>query len=273
MHGKRRKPSPPLDVYIDGLYYLDSPVLYPDLKLLLMPSPHWMVNLGDAFYVHQPGQREAAVTCAESWWWGLSRSYQLIDCPPHIRLFGVQFKPEGAYPFLGLPLAELHDQAVPLDALWGRSCAVAIREQLCAAPNVQAGFALLESWLLVRLGETPQHLDTVRYAISEIAQERGLLSIRGLSETIGISHNHLSSLFRRLVGVSPKALARFHRFAYALHLADHAPAINWTHIAHEAGFYDQAHFNRDFSALIGYTPSGYLHERCLLHIETPEYAT
>ena len=34
-------------------------------------------------------------------------------------------------------------------------------------------------------------------------------------------------------------------------------AVSWTTLAQELGYYDQAHFGRDFRALVGQSPSEY----------------
>jgi AraC-like DNA-binding protein len=37
--------------------------------------------------------------------------------------------------------------------------------------------------------------------------------------------------------------------------------MNWTAVAHECGFHDQAHFNREFKRFTGVTPSEFLARR------------
>jgi hypothetical protein len=70
-----------------------------------------------------------------------------------MQLINVSFKLGEAYPFLQLPVSELHNQIEPLDAMWGQSAA-SIREQVYAAPTPQARVALVERLLLARLRET-----------------------------------------------------------------------------------------------------------------------
>jgi AraC-like DNA-binding protein len=264
----RHIPSPPLNLYIDDLYYIDGPASYQRLKVFPMPSLHLMVNFGHTFQVHLSDAVESFATCTESWWVGLWSTYHIVEWPTNIQFFGVHFKPGGAYPFLQLPLSELHNQVVSLDAIWGQYAAE-IRERLYAAPTIQAGFALLERLLLARLCEAPNGLDIVQYAIAEIARHHGAQSIRALSEYVGISQNYLGAQFKRMVGVSPKELARFYRFAHVLRSIDPAQLVDWTLIAHQACFYDQSHFNKDFVAFTGYSPTDYLQLRRRLYAENP----
>jgi methylphosphotriester-DNA--protein-cysteine methyltransferase len=52
----------------------------------------------------------------------------------------------------------------------------------------------------------------VQHALGEITRHRGVLSIRKLSEQLGISQNHLNAQFKRTIGISPKEFARLSRF-------------------------------------------------------------
>jgi AraC-like DNA-binding protein len=264
-------PSPPLSAYIDDLYYLDGPASYPRQKVLPVASSNLMINLGRSFDVYKPGQTRPFVTCAESWWVGIWSTYHSVDWPQHVQFFGVHFRPEGAFPFLQIPLSELNGEVVPLDAIWG-SYAREIRERLHAAPTIQGGFAVLEQLLLARLREAPHALDVVQHALTEIAEQQGALSIRALSDHIGISQNHLSTQFKRLIGIPPKEVARFYRFANVLRLIRSAQALDLTRIAHQSQYYDQSHFNKDFLAFTGYSPTEYIQLRSRVEEENPEHA-
>src|SRR5262245_54883734 len=253
-------PSPPLNAYIADLYYLDGPTAYPRQKVLPFASSNLMINLGRSFDVYAPDQATPFITCTDSWWVGIWGTYHSVDWPPNVRFFGVHFKPSGAYPFLGLPLSEMSGQVVPLDALWGR-CAAEIRERLYAATSIEAGFVLIEQLLLARLCEAPSRLDVVQYAIDEIDHRHGALSIRALSDQVGISQNHLRTQFNQLVGIPPKEVARFYRFAHVLRLIDLAQPVDLTLIAHQSRFYDQPHFNKEFASFTGYSPGEYVQLR------------
>jgi AraC-like DNA-binding protein len=267
----RRIPAPPLNAYIHDLYYIDGVSPYSRLKVSPDAMLHLMVNLGQPFDVYAANQATPFATCSESWWIGLWSQYWVVDWSKPVRFYGVHFKPAGVYPFLCLPLSELHNQIVPVDALWGQ-LAAEIRERLYDAPTPQAGLVLLEQMLLERLAEAPHGLDVVQYGIGQIARQHGALSIRGLSDHIGISENHLGTLFKRMVGVPAKELARFYRFGHVIYSLDPAQPVDWTQIAQQAHFYDLSHLNKEFVEFTGHNPTDYLRLRRRFYDENPGHA-
>ena len=78
------------------------------------------------------------------------------------------------------------------------------------------------------------------------------MAIGDLSVAAGVSSTNLAQRFKELIGVTPKRLARTHRFAAAVF------AIN---PAGGAGYFDQAHFDHEFRAFTGLTPTRYVEVR------------
>ena len=265
-------PSPPLDAFIHRLYYANHTLPYEREKVLPMPWVELKVNFGDAFQAYDADSAQPFATCTESWVTGLWSEPHIVDRPATVQRIGVTFKLGGAYPFLGIPLCELHNQIVALEAIWG-SFAAEIRERLYAAPTIQARFALFEELLLARLGEAPYWQKAVQYAIERIASQHGALSIRALSDEIGMSQKHLIEQFKLMIGGTPKELARLYRFVHLLRGIDLAHPVNWTSVAHESLFYDQSHFNREFEAFTGHNPTDYLGLRRRVHSEKPGHVS
>jgi AraC-like DNA-binding protein len=262
----RHIPSPPLNQYIDYFYYLDGMMAFPHEKILPMPILDLKINLGGTFKVYEADSTTRFETFTDSWWVGLYSTYHNLHWPMDMRFFGIRIKPDGAYPFSQFPLSEIHNRVVPLDAIWG-CLAAEIREQLLAAPTIEAGFFRLEQFLLDRLCHPPHGQNVVQHAIAQMEKNHGRVSIHALSEQIGISQNHLTTHFKRLVGVTPKEFARLIRFEYVLHSIDPVKPVNWARIAHRCGYYDQAHFNKDFMAYTGHNPTDYLPLRRLAYTE------
>jgi len=264
-------PAPPLNAYIDDLYYVDGRIPYPREKIMPGSQLDLKINFGGAIQAYAADHAQPFATCSDSWWVGLWSAYHVVDWPLDIQFFGVSFKAGGAYPFLQLPLSELHNHVVSLDAIWGHFAAE-IRERLYAAPTIQARFARLEQCLLARLCEAPSGLNAVQYALAQIARQHGALSIRALSDQIGVSQNHLSTQFKRLVGGTPKELTRLYRFERTLRSIDPTQPVDWTRVAHQSLYYDQSHFNKDFVAITGHNPTEYLRLRRRVHAENPQHA-
>jgi transcriptional regulator GlxA family with amidase domain len=63
--------------------------------------------------------------------------------------------------------------------------------------------------------------------------------------------------FREQVGLTPKRYGRVHRLQRTLKALPQDAEVDWSRVAVEQGYYDQAHLINDFRALSGITPTGY----------------
>jgi AraC-like DNA-binding protein len=261
----RHIPSSPLNRYIEHLYYLEGDMPFPDEQILPIPTLDLKINLCSPIRLYKADQTDYQ-SLTQSWLTGLYSIPHRINWPTDMRLYGVRFKPSGVYPFLRRPMSELYNQVVPLETVWG-CFASELRERLQATPNIEAGFILFEHLLFTRLNEEPHHQTIVDYSLAQIARYHGALSVRKLSDHIGVSQNHLGTQFKRIVGTSTKEMARLYRFEYVLKSIASSHTIDWTQIAQESGYYDQSHLNKDFVAFTGHSPTDYLHLRRLVYRE------
>lgn len=101
----------------------------------------------------------------------------------------------------------------------------------------------------------------VMFSARKVYNQSGIQPISEISNQIGYSRRRLSDLFRETVGTSPKLYSRIQRFQQALKLIRKGSKPDLSQIAHLSGYYDQAHFNRDFRALSGITPTEYLDKK------------
>ena len=254
-----RVPRSPLDGVIDDLYYLEGTVPYARLTLPAAPVGLLVVNLGAAFHVRGGGDGamgEYADGCVvtvptRAWDFGY---------PPQTRSVGVHFKPWGLAPFLAMPAAELCDRPVTVEQVWGRSAVAELRDRLVAAGRPDEMLTVLEEELMRRFCETAG-LGLVRHTSNVIAATGGAGAVGGLSEAVGVSSTHLAQRFKEVIGVTPKRLARTHRFAATVLSINPAEPIDWSDLAAGAGYFDQAHFGHEFQAFTGLTPTRYIEVR------------
>ena len=85
-------------------------------------------------------------------------------------------------------------------------------------------------------------------------------STEELAARYRLTPRHLRRLFEIHVGYGPKALARVFRLQRTLFLAASSHLV-FSDLALAAGYSDQSHMNREFSALCSERPSDVLHRR------------
>jgi AraC-like DNA-binding protein len=174
----------------------------------------------------------------------------------------IHFRPGRALPFLGIPMGELENSCVGLADLLGRE-GTALHEQLVVSASASERVALLESFLLNRL------------QIHDLEPHRGVAAVLGAmardpsmrvsqaQRLTGLSPKRLSAAFRAEVGIPPKAYQRVRRLQAALRRLDAAPTLGAT-VAADLGYFDQAHFVREFRSFTSMTPTQYVQRRSWL---------
>ncbi|MER7176639.1 helix-turn-helix domain-containing protein [Streptomyces mesophilus] len=254
-----RLPRPPLDGLIDDLYYLEGASPYARLTLPPMPGAFLIVNLGAPFRIRAGTDSQAAEYTDGCVVTPPTRALE-FGYPLWTRSVGVHFKPWGLAPFMPMPAAELCDRPVTVEQVWGRPAMAELRDRLATAGGPHTMLTLLEEELMRRLCET-DGLELVRHTSSVIAATSGAVPIGDLTLAAGVSSTHLAQRFKELVGVTPKRLARTHRFTATVFAIDPAGPVDWSGLAGRAGYFDQAHFNHEFRAFTGLTPTKYVEVR------------
>jgi AraC-like DNA-binding protein len=205
-----------------------------------------------------PGQTVTVILNAGTGFGGLPRSFAagltdtcgVIDQGGEIECVDLKLTPLGAYTLLGAPMDELTNTVVDLDDLLPHA------GRLAEAPTWSKRFALLDELLLDRAEHGPRPAGEAAWVYRRLAESHGAVPIGALAAEVGWSRRHLVTKFRQQVGLPPKTLARIMRFQHLL--SSLTAQANWTRLADECGYYDQAHLNRDFREFAGTTPTDYL---------------
>jgi AraC-like DNA-binding protein len=169
----------------------------------------------------------------------------------------VELSDAGAVTLFG-DVSDLRDATIPIDqALGGQG--ERLVDQLSDAPAWEARFALLDGFFAAFAARSvsPQ----VSWLRRELVATGGQARVEPLMDETGWSRRLVTERFRRQFGVSPKTYARIVRFRRTLGMVGRVGRERTlADVATECGYYDQSHFNRDFTALAGCTPSVYLAE-------------
>jgi len=172
------------------------------------------------------------------------------------RVLGVRFRPGGFRGVLGKPVATITDRVIPLSTVYEFDVAAAEAEVLGATGDLGM-VAVAERLLRTRTPETDDTVDLVHGIIDRIASDRTLNRVDELAAQVKLGERALQRLFNDYVGISPKWVIRRSRLQDAAARLANAEDVNLTHLAADLGYSDQAHFTRDFKALVGRSPSDY----------------
>jgi AraC-like DNA-binding protein len=170
----------------------------------------------------------------------------------------VHFKPWGLSAFVDMPSSELRDRWLPIDTVW-ESSSDRLRDRIAGAASTGEMLRIVESELRSRLVPGPSRgFGLVNYAAARLAASWGAVPVGALTDGAGVSGNHLAAQFKSHVGVTPKRVARIYRFARLILSVDATVPVDWSQLATAAGYFDQAHFSREFKEFTGHTPTAYL---------------
>lgn len=201
----------------------------------------------------------AYTTFKKSWISGMKTEYILIDASVS-SMIGVHFRPGGAYPFFNFPISELNNMTVEVDCLWNSEIH-GIRDAILNTTSIEDKFGILEKHFLQKGKQKLEPNVLVGYAIDQLQKSPQVWTIEQLTRKVGITQKHLISLFKKYAGLSPKLFARISKFQKVIQLVEKGQKMSWTSLAYECGYYDQAHFIKEFQAFSGINPSSYLAER------------
>jgi AraC-like DNA-binding protein len=186
---------------------------------------------------------------------GLRDSYRLFKNPANIGTLLVFFKEAGASVFFKQPVHEFFRKSISLDNFMLRSELLILKEQINEVKTDIGRINVVEQFLISRMNNTVQD-NLVLSALALIHKSKGNIRIKELMKELHVSQSPLEKRFRQVVGASPKKFASIIRLKHAIQNYD--PQNSLTDLGYEAGFYDQAHFIKEFKNFTGESPENFL---------------
>ena len=168
----------------------------------------------------------------------------------------VRFTPQGAT-CLGVPASDLTGGSLALADLLPPASIRRLHEQVAEAPTSRERIAAVEQFLL----RLPYEEDPLVARSLELIEsgDGSAPFVASLARTLELSERQLERRFLQRIGLTPKRYAALRRFERAVASASSASSL--TDLALDAGYYDQAHFIREFRRLTGGTPGAVLGRR------------
>lgn len=176
------------------------------------------------------------------------------------RCFGVKFRPGGFGAWTGHQISDWTDRIEPLGSIIGGQVQPLLDALLpCEGEDGRA--AIMDQFLLDRLPAPDSGYDRVIAIIADLVADTSLVQVEQVATRHDLSVRTLQRLFRRYVGVGPKWVLQRHRLHDAVAMIDAGEYDDLAGLAATLGWFDQAHFTRDFTDLVGVPPGTYATRR------------
>ena len=253
------KPSPALRTWIDFYWICED--YHPLHKLeYKLPDPHtsWIITLRqDRIRIYGHGTTDRYELMPGAIIAGPKTSRYWLDTECQNACLGIEFKPGGAYPFLGSRMFELQDSDMPLQEAIRHPDTASLRCELAELSAPMERFRRVEQFLTDCLAgriDNPGGHPAVSAGLQALAGNPGAALVRELAEKANLSTERFIQLFKRETGLTPKQYAGVVRFQRAVQHLRQNPGGDGLETALACGYYDQSHFNRDFRLRSGMTP-------------------
>ena len=172
-------------------------------------------------------------------------------------IFAVKFTPAGFYPLLRAPVSTLAGSVVGVRQMLA-GAGVELARAVLAAETDPARFTIVEEFLRERF-EHEDRDEVVRVAnlVYSVVNDRSIVKVDDLAGRAGEKRRTLERMFAKYVGVSPKWVIQRYRLHEAADQLAAGGEVNQAALALGLGYSDQAHFVRDFKAVVGIPPAAY----------------
>ena len=172
-----------------------------------------------------------------------------------VRIVGVRFHLGGLAPFTRVRVAAWSGQTPSPERVFGDETRE-LERALRAEPDLAASGQMLDEFFLARL-RLDRAQAAFERALSALVAGDGRAPVSLLAEVAASSPRQIERLFSRGLGFPPKTVGRVLRFQSSLRQLMSDPGVSLGEVAAAAGYFDQAHFVRDFRIFSGGVPRGY----------------
>ncbi len=181
---------------------------------------------------------------------GVMENAELVPIPINMELLGIRFKPGVLSYILNTDMSNLTNKMTDLSEINNRSLK---HFKIDVNNDDRLIISLIESRLKEIISEdiiTDNFLETIEKIYDDPA-----ISINELSVFSNLSIKQLERVFKFRIGLTPKKFARISRFHKAHMQISKKGLEDLISIALSSGYFDQAHFNREYKKLVGCNPS------------------
>ena len=255
MSFKRISPSAALNGLIECYWIAENsdPAVVPE-KIIPDGFPEMIFHYGDPYRICLSGKWEVQ---SRNLYAGQITKYFYLENTGRTGVIGVKLKPTAITHLYNQSSNDYTDKVVDLSEI-AEPTLDRLGRDLQGVTDSAERIALLTDYFLAL---APRYEDSpADKAVQLIVAGKGMISITDLCSQLYVTERQLERMFKRYIGLAPKFYCRIIRFNHIFHCIEEGTS-SWSDVVHNAGYYDQSHFIRNFKAFTGEEPSAYLFEK------------
>jgi AraC-like DNA-binding protein len=172
------------------------------------------------------------------------------------RVFGVKFRPGGFRPFYRAPVSDLADRVIPANRVFGKDLK-RLEETVLSSCKEDDKVQAANAFFHARKPQPDPELALAGQFVDCILQKPEIRTVDDLVRTTGMGKRSLQRLFSEYIGISPKWAIRRYRLHELIEKFNSGGKLDWSQLALDLGYFDQAHLINDFKSIVGYSPTEY----------------
>jgi AraC-like DNA-binding protein len=177
-----------------------------------------------------------------------------ISCRGKFSAVGVSFQPHALRSVFGIDAHEFTHTGFDFNVVQNRNH-INLSEQIANAQSTEGKIKMLSDYLSYQhRNNDRQTEEIIKYAVAQIIQSKGNLSLKALQQKLQMSERNLERKFNQAIGISPKLFSRICRFQESLHQLQTSSYDKLSDIAYENQYADQSHLIRAFKEFTGLSP-------------------
>ncbi len=251
---KKHIPAYPISQYLEHIIYAQGAQSLP----YLMELPDGRINLvlemvdyttNTLFKEHN---FEGKHTMKHGWISGANAQAIVYECNNNSAIISIRFALGGFYALTKIPMSEIIHPGLELELLLGVSFKK-LYQQIINEHDIDKKFQLILHYFENYIQDNTFETSIVKFVDKNLDKP-----IDWLVNKSGYSQKHLIHLLKKQTGFSPKYLQRLQRFHKVVDaLQQNKGKVNWTSLVYEYGYFDQAHFIKEFIHFTGFSPVEY----------------
>lgn len=187
---------------------------------------------------------------------GQTKHASYITFEKYLDAIGIRFKAGGAYKFFDEEINSLCDKNINYDeSFWNFDF---LYKELITKESNQERIEVVEKFLIKRLNASKKVNSKYTFDIVNfINEKKGDISIECLCEQFSLSKRQIERIFKKEIGLSAKLFSRIIRMRNVRDTLSSLEIENLTSTGYNNGFFDQAHFIKEFKSFMNETPKNY----------------